>query len=149
FLAVALRWFRPPMPDPQPRGAPQGAGSTPRGAPQGAGSTMGNRWERFMAVGMRRLGGQGEGGVGGRPPPPQRGALIAILAAIFLAMIVSHQLTPFLLLGGLIALLLFGRTTLRGFPLILAVTIVAWISLGAIAFWSGHLNLIIGDVGHL
>jgi hypothetical protein len=26
---------------------------------------------------------------------------------------------------------------------------VAWISLGAIAFWSGHLNLIVGDVGHL
>src|SRR5205807_1245003 len=35
------------------------------------------------------------------------------------------------------------------FLVILAVTMVAWISLGAIAFWSGHLNLIVGDVGHL
>lgn len=127
FLAVALRWFRPPMPDP----------------------VKGNRWERFMGVWMARLGGRGEERIGARSTPIQRGALIAILALIFLAMTVSHQLTPFLLLGGLIALLIFGRTTLRGFPLILAVTMVAWISLGAIAFWSGHLNLIVGDVGHL
>jgi len=127
FLAVALRWFRPPMPDPG----------------------KGNRWERFLGVWMARLGGRGEERIGARSTPTQRGALIAILALIFLAMTVSHQLTPFLLLGGLIALLIFGRTTLRGFPLILAVTMVAWISLGAIAFWSGHLNLIVGDVGHL
>jgi len=127
FLAVALRWFRPPMPDPG----------------------KGNLWERFMGVWMARLGGRGEERIGARSTPIQRGALIAILALIFLAMTVSHQLTPFLLLGGLIALLIFGRTTLRGFPLILAVTMVAWISLGAIAFWSGHLNLIVGDVGHL
>jgi hypothetical protein len=98
---------------------------------------------------MRRIGGQGEELIEASSTPTQRGALIAILAAIFLAMTVSHQLTPFLLLGGLIALLVFGRTTLRGFPVILAVTMVAWISLGAIAFWSGHLNLIVGDVGHL
>jgi hypothetical protein len=127
FLAVALRWFRPPMPDPG----------------------KGNRWERFLGVWMARFGGRGEERIGARSTPTQRGALIAILALIFLAMTVSHQLTPFLLLGGLIALLIFGRTTLRGFPLILAVTMVAWISLGAIAFWSGHLNLIVGDVGHL
>lgn len=127
FLAVALRWFRPPMPDPG----------------------KGNRWERFLGVWMRRIGGRGEERILARSTPAQRGALIAILALIFLAMTVSHQLTPFLLLGGLIALVIFGRTTLRGFPVILAVTMVAWISLGAIAFWSGHLNLIVGDVGHL
>jgi hypothetical protein len=127
FLAVALRWFRPPMPDPG----------------------KGNRWDRFLALWMGRLGGRGEERIGARSTPVQRGALIAILALIFLAMTVSHQLTPFLLLGGLIALVVFGRTTLRGFPVILAVTMVAWISLGAIAFWSGHLNLIVGDVGHL
>jgi hypothetical protein len=127
FLAVALRWFRPPMPDPG----------------------KGNRWERFMATWMTRLGGRGEERIAARSTPTQRGGLIAILAVILLAMTVSHQLTPFLLLGGLIALLIFGRTTLRGFPVILAVTIVAWISLGAIAFWSGHLKLIVGDVGHL
>jgi hypothetical protein len=127
FLAVALRWFRPPMPDPE----------------------QGNRWERFLATWMRTIGGRGEELIEASSTPTQRGALIAILAAIFLAMTVSHQLTPFLLLGGLIALLFFGRTTLRGFPVILAVTMVAWISFGAIAFWSGHLNLIVGDVGHL
>ncbi|HYR63694.1 MAG TPA: hypothetical protein VET24_13825 [Actinomycetota bacterium] len=127
FLAVALRWFRPPMPDPG----------------------KGNRWERFLALWMRRTGGRGEERIVARSTPTQRGALIAILSLIFLAMTVSHQLTPFLLLGGLIALVVFGRTTLRGFPVILAVTMLAWISLGAIAFWSGHLNLIVGDVGHL
>jgi hypothetical protein len=127
FLAVALRWFRPPMPDPG----------------------RGNRFERFMSVLMRRLGGRGEERIVARSTPTQRGALIGILSVIFLAMTVSHQLTPFLLLGGLVALVVFGRTTLRGFPIILAVTMLAWISLGAIAFWSGHLNLIVGDVGHL
>ena len=40
FLAVALRWFRPPMPDPE----------------------RGNRWERFMATWMRRLGGRSSRG---------------------------------------------------------------------------------------
>ena len=129
FLAVALRWFRAPMPDPGKPGI--------------------NRWERFLATWMRRLGGRGEERVTVRSTPAQRGALIAILSVIFLAMTVSHQLTPFLLLGGLAALVIFGRTTLRGMPVILGVTMMAWISLGAIAFWSGHLNLIVGDVGHL
>jgi hypothetical protein len=127
FLAVALRWFRPRMPDPG----------------------KGNRWERFMASWMRRLGGRGEERIAARSTPTQRGALIAILVVIFVAMTISHQLTPILLLAGLTALVVFGRSTLKGLPVILAVTMFAWISLGAIAFWSGHLNLIIGDVGHL
>ncbi|HMC79667.1 MAG TPA: hypothetical protein VKO35_03880 [Acidimicrobiia bacterium] len=127
FIAVALRWFRPPMPDPG------------RGKPI----------ERLIATWMQRLGGRGEERTPSRSAPAQRGALITILAAVFLAMALSHQLTPFLLLGGLAALVIFERSTLRGFPVLLAVIMLAWISFGAIAFWSGHLSYIVGDFGKL
>src|SRR3989440_7238248 len=62
FLAVALRWFRPPMPD----------------------AEQGNWWERFLGTWMRRIGGRGEELIEASSTPTQRGALIAILAAIFL-----------------------------------------------------------------
>jgi hypothetical protein len=127
FVAVALRWFRPSMPDP------------------GKGTPV----EQFIATWMQRLGGRGEEQTPSRSSPAQRGALIAIMAVLFLAMAVSHQLTPFLLLGGLAVLVILGRTTLRGFPVLLAVIMVAWISYGAIAFWSGHLSYIVGDFGKL
>jgi hypothetical protein len=127
FLAVALRWFRPPMPDPGKGGV----------------------WARFVGRWMQRLGGRGEERIPVRSTPTQRGALVAIMVVILLGMTVSHQLTPFLLLGGLFLLVAFGRTTLRGFPVLLGVMIGAWISLAAVAFWSGHLNLIVGGVGHL
>ncbi|HLI56739.1 MAG TPA: hypothetical protein VKY26_06840, partial [Actinomycetota bacterium] len=122
-----LRWFRPPMPDPG----------------------RGNRFQRLMAVWMRRLGGRGEERTPIRSTPAQRGALIAVVCVIFLGISISHQLTPFLLVGGLIGLVVFGRTTLRGLPVLFAVIAVSWISLGAITFWSGHLSLVFGGVGKI
>jgi hypothetical protein len=127
FLAVALRYFRPPMPDPG----------------------KGGRFQQFIGTWMARLGGRGEERTAVRSAPAQRGALIAILTLIFLGITVSHQLSPFLLIGGLIALVVIGRSTLRGFPVILAVMVLAWLSFGAVAFWSGHLNYIVGEVGHV
>lgn len=127
IVAVALRWFRPPMPDPG----------------------RGNRFQRLMGRAMRALGGRGEERIAVRSTPAQRGALIAVVLTIFTAIAVSHQLTPFLLIGGLIALAIFGRTNLRGFPILFGVITVAWISLGAVPFWSGHLNYIFGGVGQL
>ncbi|MGH2716991.1 MAG: hypothetical protein ACRDJU_00200 [Actinomycetota bacterium] len=126
-MAVVLRWFRPPMPDPG----------------------RGNRFQRWLAVWMRRLGGRGEERTPIRSTPAQRGALIAAITIIFLGISISHQLTPFLLIGGLIGLVVFGRTTLRGLPLLFAVIAVAWISLGAVTFWANHLSFIFGGVGKI
>lgn len=127
IMAVVLRWFRPPMPDPG----------------------RGNRFQRLLAVWMRRLGGRGEERTLIRSTPTQRGALIAVITVLFLGISISHQLTPFLLIGGLIAMVVFGRTTLRGLPLLFAVIAVAWISLGAVPFWLRHLSFIFGGVGKI
>jgi hypothetical protein len=127
IMAVVLRWFRPPMPDPG----------------------KGNTFQRSMAGLMRKLGGRGEERIAVRSTPLQRGALIVVLCVVFLMVAISHQLTPFLIVGGLIGLVVFGRTSLRGLPVLFAVIAVAWISLGALTFWSGHLNYIFGGVGNL
>ncbi|HWD07544.1 MAG TPA: hypothetical protein VHA57_00480 [Actinomycetota bacterium] len=127
IIAVVLRWFRPPMPDPG----------------------RGNQLQRWLAVWMRRLGGRGEEHTPVRSTPVQRGALIAAISVIFFGISISHQLTPFLLIGGLIGLVVFGRTTLRGLPVLFALIAVAWISLGAVTFWTGHLSFIFGTVGKI
>ncbi|HEU5004403.1 MAG TPA: hypothetical protein VFW71_16720 [Actinomycetota bacterium] len=127
IVAVALRWFRPAMPDPG----------------------RGTRLQRALGRAMRVVGGRGEERITVRSTPAQRGVLIAAVMVIFTAMAVSHQLTPFLLIGGLIALAIFGRTNLRGFPVLFGAITVAWISLGAVPFWSGHLSYIFGGVGQL
>lgn len=127
IMAIAMRWFRPPMPDPG----------------------KGNTFQRTMATWMRRLGGRGEERTPVRSTPAQRAALIAIVLILFAGISISHQLTPFLLIGGLLALLVFGRLSIRGLPLLLAVIAVAWISLGAVTFWSGHLSYIFGGVGNV
>src|SRR5207245_9140780 len=42
-----------------------------------------------------------------------------------------------------------GRCALRGLPGLLAVIAVGWISFAAVAYWSGHLPTIFGQIGKL
>ncbi len=75
--------------------------------------------------------------------------LCALLIAIFTVSTVSHQLTPFFMVGACAALILVRRGTLSGLPVLLAVILAGWVSFGAVAFWTGHISTIFGGLGDL
>ena len=79
----------------------------------------------------------------------QRAFLLTILIAIFAVSTMSHQLTPFYLVGAAAALVLVRRSTLRGLPVLLGVILIGWISFAAVDYWSGHMSNIFGGIGNL
>ncbi|MFF7764583.1 lipopolysaccharide biosynthesis protein [Streptomyces griseorubiginosus] len=77
----------------------------------------------------------------------QRAALLAVLIGLFAASVPAHQLTPFVMLGVLAALVVFRRSELRGLPVLFAVMVTAWIGWLAEPYWSGHFDDLFGGVG--
>ena len=128
FVAFVLTWFRT-LPAPRRPG-------------RAGGRLSAIRW---------RLAGRFEPGElpARRAGNGERAVLLGVLIAIFAAATVSHQLTPFLMVGVCAALVLARRTTLTGLPVLFAVMLVGWLSFAATGFWSGHLSEIFGGVGHL
>nr|WP_223770424.1 hypothetical protein [Streptomyces huiliensis] len=78
-----------------------------------------------------------------------RTLLLGLLIALFAASVVSHQLTPFVMLGVLTALVLVRRCTLRGLPLLCGVLLAVWVGFLAEPYWSGHFDELFGGVGSL
>lgn len=81
--------------------------------------------------------------------PALRALLLLLLIAIFAVSTVSHQLTPFLLIAACAGLVIVGRCTPRSLPILFAVIAIGWFSYGTVAYWSGHLSTVFGDLGHL
>ena len=54
--------------------------------------------------------------------------LVAVLAILIGASAASHQLTPFAILAATTALVVLGRTQLKGLPIITAVIVGLWVS---------------------
>jgi hypothetical protein len=79
----------------------------------------------------------------------QRVGLLAVAILLFASVVPTHQLTPFATVGAVLALVLFGRTTARGLPVLMSVLLVTWIAFAAVAFLSGHLTRIASDVGNV
>ena len=79
----------------------------------------------------------------------QRAFLLAVLIAIFAMSTMSHQLTPFYLVGAATALVLVRRSTLPGLPVLLGVILIGWVSFAAVDYWSGHMSNIFGGFGNL
>ncbi|MFD4786001.1 lipopolysaccharide biosynthesis protein [Streptomyces sp. NPDC058459] len=77
----------------------------------------------------------------------QRVVLLLVLIALFLACVPAHQLTPFVMLGVLTALVLLGRCELRGLPLLFAVVVAVWVGFMAEPYWSGHFDELFGGLG--
>jgi len=75
--------------------------------------------------------------------------LIGVLSLIFLAMSMSHQLTPYALILSLVALLLTRRLGRPELIVLLVVLSFGWLSLGASNYWVGHLSTIFGGGGQL
>lgn len=74
---------------------------------------------------------------------------LAVLTALGIAIVVSHQITP--VFAGLVVVLLafFGRTRLKAFGALMLLCIAAWICYAAVAFWAGHFNMLFGGLGNL
>ncbi|MFE0676188.1 lipopolysaccharide biosynthesis protein [Streptomyces sp. NPDC058867] len=77
----------------------------------------------------------------------QRAGLLLVLIALFAVCVPAHQLTPFMMLGVLTALVLVGRSELRGLPILFGVLVVSWIGFMAEPYWSGHFDELFGGVG--
>ncbi|MFF7215627.1 lipopolysaccharide biosynthesis protein [Streptomyces sp. NPDC008238] len=78
-----------------------------------------------------------------------RALLLALLVGLFAASVVSHQLTPFVMLGVLTVLVLVRRSTPAGLPLLCGVLLVGWICFVAEPYWSGHFDELFGGMGSL
>ncbi|MFD4725662.1 lipopolysaccharide biosynthesis protein [Streptomyces seoulensis] len=77
----------------------------------------------------------------------QRVVLLLVLIALFLACVPAHQLTPFVMLGVLAALVLLRRCELQGLPLLFAVVVAVWVGFMAEPYWSGHFDELFGGLG--
>ncbi|MHC3475509.1 lipopolysaccharide biosynthesis protein [Streptomyces sp. 7R007] len=77
----------------------------------------------------------------------QQVVLLGVLIGLFAASVPAHQLTPFVMLGVLTALVLIGRSELRGLPVLFGVLVAAWLGFMAEPYWSGHFNDLFGGVG--
>ncbi|XHM62242.1 polysaccharide biosynthesis C-terminal domain-containing protein [Streptomyces iranensis] len=82
-----------------------------------------------------------------RATPAQRTALLGLLIALFAASVAAHQLTPFVMLGVVTALVLLRRSNLYGLPLLCGVMVAMWVGFLAEPYWSGHWNELFGGVG--
>jgi hypothetical protein len=83
------------------------------------------------------------------PRPGRQAALMAIVILLFVAVVPSHQLTPFATIAATGALVLFGRITPRGLPLLMIVVTGTWISYMTVPFLAGHVDDVLSAVGDL
>lgn len=77
----------------------------------------------------------------------QRAVLLLVVVGLFAASVPAHQLTPFVMLGVLAALVLLGRSELRGLPVLFGVLVIGWLGFMAEPYWSGHFDDLFGGVG--
>ena len=82
-------------------------------------------------------------------PRRELAVLLGVLVAVFAASVVSHQLTPFVMLGTVSALVLWRRSTPRGLPLLCGVMVAGWVGFLAEPYWSGHFADLFGGLGSL
>jgi hypothetical protein len=76
-------------------------------------------------------------------------AEVGLVTAVFAALVVTHQLTPYALLLELLVLVCFRRLSWTQAPLVLAVLAIGWLNLGAQEFWASHLHVLTGDVSNV
>jgi hypothetical protein len=77
--------------------------------------------------------------------PAQRSALVLVCIVLIAVMVATHQLTPWMMLSSLIALVGLRRCTARGLPVITIVLLVAWLTYLAAAYLDGHLKPLLGQ----
>lgn len=122
LIAVVLRWFK---------GIPRSASADRRRS----------RWARLTkrtAV------------VADTPSlPAQRVVLIGAIVVIALAVVSSHQLTPFALVTATVGLALVGWDRIRTLPVALLLLTLIWAAYMATTYLAGHIGDLTGDVGQV
>ena len=79
--------------------------------------------------------------------PWQRAGLMAIVITLYCATVPSHQLTPWLALIVITALVTAGRVRARGLPVLMLLLATTWLSYMAVRFLNGHFAQVIAPVG--
>ncbi len=77
----------------------------------------------------------------------QRVALVLIVVALFAATVPSHQLTPFMVLAGVGALVVARRCSTRSLPILMGVLVSAWVAFMTVAYLSGNLETLLDEIG--
>jgi hypothetical protein len=130
ILAILLRWFGR-----DPRRRPVAARFLPwRPPPPARATILGSRPATAF--------NPGEG-------PRHRLGLMAIVVLLFAAAVPSHQLTPFAILVAVTVLVVLGRCSARGLPVLMAVMLVTWITFMTSPYLAGHLSALSGQVGQV
>ncbi|GAB1823275.1 lipopolysaccharide biosynthesis protein [Herbidospora sp. RD11066] len=76
--------------------------------------------------------------------------ILVLVVLIFVATATSHQITPFMMCGVLLGFVVFRRTRLSFMMVVLFGAIVAaYVNYMAVAYWSGHLDAMVGSVGQV
>ena len=124
MLALLLAYRRPPDADARP--------------PAGA-----TAWERGIAYVRYRPQRRADVSAG------QALALEAVLVLLIAGAVVTHQLTPVAMILTLIVLTVLRGTRARGLWFAAVLIFLVWFSYGALDYWSGHLDSIIGSFGEV
>ncbi|WP_062348609.1 lipopolysaccharide biosynthesis protein [Herbidospora yilanensis] len=86
----------------------------------------------------------------GRTTAADRIVILVLIVMIFVATATSHQITPFMMCGVLLGFVVFRRTRLSFMMVVLFGAIVAaYVNYMAVAYWSGHLDAMVGSVGQV
>lgn len=83
----------------------------------------------------------------GEAPLWQQRSLLAAAIMFFAVIATTHQLTPFLTILAILALVFFDRCRARGLPVLFMVLTVAWMVTGALLFTQEHLLAEIASLG--
>lgn len=74
-------------------------------------------------------------------------ALMFVVVLVFIGIVPSHQLTPFAILAGVLALAVFRQCRARGLIVLMGVTVVGWIAFMTTAYLAGHMDVLTGNIG--
>jgi hypothetical protein len=80
------------------------------------------------------------------PVAARRVAALLVVIVLTAAIVISHQLTPFMLLAAVTALVVSGRVWASTLPLVIAVMVVVWLAYPASTYLAGHPPLFINGV---
>jgi hypothetical protein len=83
------------------------------------------------------------------PHTIQRVGVMAVVILGFAAIVSGHQLTPFVTIASVTALVIFQRCSARSLPLLMSIMTMAWFIYMAMTYLDGHILLDFQQVGQL
>jgi hypothetical protein len=121
ILGICVRWFRPIFPKSEEASQYPSVAGRPR-----------------MLLNRLLAGSTPDGPITPPTSSVQRVGLVATIIVLFGAIAASHQLTPFMTIAVIVALVLFRRCSQRNLPVLLTVIAVGWLIFAGYAFFSNE-----------